>query len=119
MQCADSSDSEPAVLADYILAILKKECDSAAELETYVNENLEDFLKGHTADFVTEMFGAIRSGAYLSQGATEAPAAGAGDELEAAGDAEPDDRVCFALKLAFYLDPLSKDTGCLSVVPGI
>ena len=36
-----------------------------------------------------------------------------------AGDADPDDRVCFALKLAFYLDPLSKDTGCLSVVPGI
>ena len=36
-----------------------------------------------------------------------------------AGDADPEDRLCFALKLAFYLDPLSKDTGCLSVVPGI
>lgn len=40
-------DAEPAVLADYIIALLKKE-RSEKELQSYCKENLDDFLQDKT-----------------------------------------------------------------------
>lgn len=59
-----SSDADSDVLADYVLALVRTE-DSDEQVKTNCLENLEDFLRDHTAPFVDDVFNAIRTKSYL------------------------------------------------------
>ncbi|KAL4874667.1 hypothetical protein BJY04DRAFT_10525 [Aspergillus karnatakaensis] len=51
----DISDADSDVLADYVLALIRTDAPDD-EIRTASVENLEDFLREHTADFVQELF---------------------------------------------------------------
>ena len=59
------------MLADYCIALLKKEDKTVAQLQEYCIENLNDFLTANTLEFVEQVFAVVQSGSYLSQGDTE------------------------------------------------
>lgn len=59
----DVSDADSDVLADYVLALVKSD-EPDAQIKANCLENLEDFLKEHTAQFVDDVFGAITSESY-------------------------------------------------------
>jgi len=69
--CEPYCDCEPAVLADYIIALLKKDKPDD-ELQRYCNESLEDFLRDETIGLVQRLFDTVTSGAYLTSGAAAA-----------------------------------------------
>ena len=56
-----SSDSEPSVLADYILVLLEKELPEE-ELQQSVKDSLLELLKSETEGFVNRLFDALRRG---------------------------------------------------------
>ncbi|EON69236.1 hypothetical protein W97_08496 [Coniosporium apollinis CBS 100218] len=60
----DISDADSDVLADYVLALVRSD-DPDDQVKSNCLENLEDFLKEHTATFVDDVFQAIRTRAYL------------------------------------------------------
>ncbi|KAL5332656.1 hypothetical protein BJX70DRAFT_383540, partial [Aspergillus crustosus] len=51
----DISDADSDVLADYVLALIRSDAPDE-EIRKASVENLEDFLREHTADFVQELF---------------------------------------------------------------
>ena len=55
-------DADPAVLAEYVRELLRKEDKSDAELREYCRDSLTDFLSGETDAFVESLFDAIASG---------------------------------------------------------
>ncbi|KAI9789414.1 MAG: hypothetical protein M1816_006074 [Peltula sp. TS41687] len=69
----DISDADSDVLADYVLALLRHDSPEA-EVRTLCIEQLEDFLKDHTAKFVDDVLSALRSKSYLP-GVQSAPPA--------------------------------------------
>ncbi|KAG0252572.1 RNA-binding protein 27, partial [Mortierella polycephala] len=75
------SDADPAMLADYIIALLKHD-KSDSELKTLCISQLEDFLQKETEPFVQTMFKALDSKSYLQSevAPTESTAAYEGDE---------------------------------------
>ena len=79
--CEPYCDCEPAVLADYIIALLKKDKPDD-ELQKYCNESLEDFLRDETMGLVQRLFDAVTSGAYLTSVAAAAPAEEDGGNVE-------------------------------------
>ncbi|KAJ9636700.1 hypothetical protein H2199_007694 [Coniosporium tulheliwenetii] len=60
----DISDADSDVLADYVLALVRSD-DPDDQVKSNCLENLEDFLKEHTATFVDDVFQAIRTRSYL------------------------------------------------------
>ncbi|TGZ77082.1 hypothetical protein EX30DRAFT_398842 [Ascodesmis nigricans] len=60
----DISDADSDVLADYVLALLKHD-QADQEVERLCVEQLDDFLREHTRQFVTDLFVGLRSRAYL------------------------------------------------------
>ncbi|KAL9084158.1 MAG: hypothetical protein Q9165_008206 [Trypethelium subeluteriae] len=60
----DISDADSDVLADYVLALFKSQEDDNRVRENSL-EQLEDFLREHTAQFVDEVFFAVRNKTYL------------------------------------------------------
>ena len=60
----DISDADSDVLADYVLALFKSPGDDDAVRENCL-EQLEDFLKEHTTQFVDDIFFAVRNKSYL------------------------------------------------------
>ncbi|KAI9807652.1 MAG: hypothetical protein M1825_005593 [Sarcosagium campestre] len=60
----DISDADSDVLADYVLALLRHESPET-EVRKLSIEQLEDFLKESTADFVDDIFNVIKSKSYL------------------------------------------------------
>ena len=60
----DISDADSDVLADYVLALFKSQEDDNQVRQNCL-EQLEDFLKDHTAQFVDEVFFAARNKTYL------------------------------------------------------
>ncbi|KAG9325800.1 hypothetical protein KVV02_005724 [Mortierella alpina] len=67
------SDADPAMLADYIIALLKHDKETH-ELKSLCNLQLDDFLMKETEPFVTKLFDALESKSYLqSQGGADSP----------------------------------------------
>ncbi|KAI9830912.1 MAG: hypothetical protein M1819_005294 [Sarea resinae] len=60
----DISDADSDVLADYVLALVRSEAPDE-EVKSTSRENLEDFLKDHTANFVDDIFNVINTKSYL------------------------------------------------------
>ncbi|KAI9811885.1 MAG: hypothetical protein M1827_005236 [Pycnora praestabilis] len=60
----DISDADSDVLADYVLALVRTEA-SDDEVRKNSIENLEDFLKEHTATFVDDIFTTIKTKSFL------------------------------------------------------
>ena len=52
-------DADPDVLADYVLALFKNDADDD-ELNKMLNEQLVDFLEGHTAAFVSKAIDTLK-----------------------------------------------------------
>jgi len=59
------SEAEPAVLAKYVIALLKKDLPNA-ELQLQCEKALADFLKGETRPFVNRLFEVINNRSFLS-----------------------------------------------------
>lgn len=68
----DISDADSDVLADYVLALVRSE-DPDEQVKSNCLENLEDFLRDHTASFVDDVFNTIRTKSYLPHDAAPAP----------------------------------------------
>ncbi|KAF9968692.1 hypothetical protein BGZ70_010198 [Mortierella alpina] len=67
------SDADPAMLADYIIALLKHDKETH-ELKSLCNLQLDDFLMKETEPFVTKLFDALESKSYLqNQGGADSP----------------------------------------------
>ncbi|KAI9655547.1 MAG: hypothetical protein M1821_005340 [Bathelium mastoideum] len=60
----DISDADSDVLADYVLALFKSQEDDSRVRENCL-EQLDDFLKDHTTQFVDDVFFAVRNKTYL------------------------------------------------------
>ena len=86
---APRCEAEPAVLAEYVLAMLTKEDKNEAELHAYCKDKLEDFLKAATSDFVESLFAAIRSKSYLRNSAQ--PSVSSRAPLQSESDDEDSD----------------------------
>ncbi|KAF8302590.1 hypothetical protein DL93DRAFT_2160767 [Clavulina sp. PMI_390] len=57
-------DADPAVLSDYVLALLKHN-EPEAQLRTGIEKQLSEFLEAEASPFVEKLFRAIRSKSYL------------------------------------------------------
>ncbi|KAF9279938.1 hypothetical protein BGZ68_007603 [Mortierella alpina] len=67
------SDADPAMLADYIIALLKHDKETH-ELKSLCNLQLDDFLMKETEPFVSKLFDALESKSYLqNQGGADSP----------------------------------------------
>eukprot|EP00964_Phaeocystis_antarctica_P117549 scaffold81371_cov70-Phaeocystis_antarctica.AAC.1 len=85
------SDSDPSVLADYILVLLEKDQPDAA-LQQSCRETLLELLKDETEGFVDRLFDALHTDSYLFAGeAEEAEEAEEVEEAEEEDDAVMDD----------------------------
>ena len=62
-------DADPDVLADYVLALFKNDADDD-ELIKMLNEQLVDFLEGHTAAFVSKAIDTLKHRQYVTVGHT-------------------------------------------------
>ena len=62
-------DADPDVLADYVLALFKNDADDD-ELNKMLNEQLVDFLEGHTAAFVSKAIDTLKHRQYVTAGQT-------------------------------------------------
>ncbi|KAL4870049.1 hypothetical protein BDV12DRAFT_65121 [Aspergillus spectabilis] len=78
----DISDADSDVLADYVLALIRSDAPDE-EIRKASVENLEDFLREHTADFVQELFATFASKQPPSLAQTQAPQ-GAGMDAQPA-----------------------------------
>ncbi|KAF9899958.1 hypothetical protein EC991_008116 [Linnemannia zychae] len=67
-ELAQISDADPAMLADYIIALLKHDKEND-ELKEFCVSQLEDFLQQETEPFVDMLFEALATKSYKSQGA--------------------------------------------------
>ncbi|GAA5935829.1 hypothetical protein JCM1841_004874 [Sporobolomyces salmonicolor] len=67
------SDADPAVLADYVLALLKHDVPEA-DLDRLCNEQLSDFLEANTPAFVRTMLEFVRSSAAVGVAPPSSPA---------------------------------------------
>ncbi|GAA5968230.1 hypothetical protein JCM21900_001133 [Sporobolomyces salmonicolor] len=67
------SDADPAVLADYVLALLKHDVPEA-DLDRLCNEQLSDFLEANTPAFVRTMLEFVRSPAAVGVAPPSSPA---------------------------------------------
>ncbi|KAF8423092.1 hypothetical protein EV426DRAFT_717743 [Tirmania nivea] len=65
----DISDADSDVLADYVLALLRHE-QGEEEVKSLCVEQLDDFLREHTRNFVHDVFAALRSKSFLSVNST-------------------------------------------------
>ncbi|KAF8439211.1 hypothetical protein BGX38DRAFT_1273473 [Terfezia claveryi] len=65
----DISDADSDVLADYVLALLRHE-QGEEEVKSLCVEQLDDFLREHTRNFVHDVFAALRSKIFLSVNST-------------------------------------------------
>lgn len=73
----DISDADSDVLADYVLALVKSD-ETDDQVRQNCQENLDDFLKEHTAPFVNDVFAVISNKSYdgsSTQAAASAPVA--------------------------------------------
>lgn len=70
----DISDADSDVLADYVLALLKSD-EGDDQVRRNCQENLDDFLKEHTAAFVDDVFGAIATKSFDPSRPQQAPSA--------------------------------------------
>ena len=88
------SDSDPSVLADYVLVLLEKDQPEAA-LQQSCRESLLELLKDETEGFVDRLFDTLRTDSYLFTGeAKEAEEAEEAEEVEKEDDdAATDDAV--------------------------
>ncbi|KAI9875578.1 MAG: hypothetical protein M1830_008324, partial [Pleopsidium flavum] len=60
----NSSDADSDVLADYVLALIRADTPDD-DLKKNAVENLEDFLRDNTANFVDEIFNTINTKSYM------------------------------------------------------
>ena len=84
------SDSDPSVLADYILVLLEKDQPDAA-LQQSCRESLLELLKDETEGFVDRLFDALHTDSYLFAGVAEE--AEDAEDAEEAEEMEEDDAV--------------------------
>ena len=82
------SDSDPSVLADYVLVLLEKDQPDAA-LQQRCRESLLELLKDETEGFVDRLFDTLHTDSYLFTG--EAKEAEEAEEVEEAEEKEDDD----------------------------
>ena len=82
------SDSDPSVLADYVLVLLEKDQPDAA-LQQSCRESLLELLKDETEGFVDRLFDTLHTDSYLFTG--EAKEAEEAEEVEEAEEKEDDD----------------------------
>ncbi|CCX30959.1 Similar to Uncharacterized RNA-binding protein C902.04; acc. no. Q9USP9 [Pyronema omphalodes CBS 100304] len=66
----DISDADSDVLADYVLALLRHDHQSRDEVKALCIEQLEDFLREHTGQFVDDVFTALLTKAFRSVNST-------------------------------------------------
>ena len=82
------SDSDPSVLADYVLVLLEKDQPDAA-LQQRCRESLLELLKDETEGFVDRLFDTLHTDSYLFTG--EAKEAEEAEEVEEAEEKDDDD----------------------------
>ncbi|KAF8461682.1 hypothetical protein BDZ91DRAFT_369450 [Kalaharituber pfeilii] len=70
----DISDADSDVLADYVLALLRHE-GGEPEVKKFCIDQLDDFLREHTRNFVEDVFVALRTKSFLSVNSTLAGSA--------------------------------------------
>ncbi|KAG0372884.1 hypothetical protein BGX24_012449 [Mortierella sp. AD032] len=73
-ELAQISDADPAMLADYIIALLKHDKENE-ELKELCVSQLEDFLQQETESFVDMLFNALATKSYKSQGSAASASA--------------------------------------------
>ncbi|GAA5917074.1 hypothetical protein JCM8208_003253 [Rhodotorula glutinis] len=62
------SDAEPVVLADYVLALLKRDVRDLDELRQFCIHQLDDFLEHHSAPFVDSLLSVLQQSGRASPG---------------------------------------------------
>lgn len=63
-------DAEPAVLAKYVLSLIRKPDKTDEEIRVFCVEQLEVFLQGNNKRFVEKMFAVLKDGSYMENPAT-------------------------------------------------
>ena len=62
------SDADPLALAMYVVALLKHHDKKGDVLKNHCYEQLLDFLKDHTRDFLESLFNVLKDGSYKVEG---------------------------------------------------
>ena len=63
------SDADPLALAMYVVALLKHHDKKGDVLKNHCYEQLFDFLKDNTRDFLESLFNVLKDGSYKVEGA--------------------------------------------------